>query len=123
MANRLTGGAGNDRLFGLAGQDSLIGGAGDDRLDGGTGGDVLTGGAGADQFVFAKASGADRVLDFQNNLDVLVLHGFVGVSTAAQALSHAVQSGTNVVFDFGAGDVLTVLNMTKAALLDDLLVS
>ncbi len=123
LANRLTGGAGNDQLFGLDGQDSLIGGAGDDRLDGGTGRDFLTGGAGVDQFLFAKTYGADRVLDFEDNVDALELSGFAGVSTAAQALSHALQLGANVVFNFGEGDVLTVLNTTKAALMDDLLVS
>ena len=123
LANRLTGGAGNDQLFGLDGQDSLIGGAGDDRLDGGAGRDFLTGGAGVDQFLFAKTYGADRVLDFEDNVDALELSGFAGVSTAAQALSHALQLGANVVFNFGEGDVLTVLNTTKAALMDDLLVS
>lgn len=123
LANRLTGGDGNDRLYGLDGQDSLIGGAGDDRLDGGAGRDFLTGGAGADQFVFAKTAGADRVMDFENDVDVLVLSGFAGVTTAVQALSHALQYGANVVFNFGEGDMLTVLNTTKAALLDDLLVS
>jgi len=123
LANRLTGGVGNDRLYGLDGQDSLIGGAGNDRLDGGGGRDFLTGGEGADQFVFSATSGADRVLDFQNDVDVLVISGFAGVTTAAEAISHALQYGANVVFNFGAGDVLTVLNTTKAALLDDLLVS
>ena len=92
-------------------------------MDGGTGRDFLTGGAGVDQFLFAKTYGADRVLDFEDNVDALELSGFAGVSTAAQALSHALQLGANVVFNFGEGDVLTVLNTTKAALMDDLLVS
>ncbi|OYU39293.1 MAG: hypothetical protein CFE33_12895 [Pseudorhodobacter sp. PARRP1] len=121
LANRLTGGAGGDRLFGLDGQDSLLGGAGNDRLDGGTGRDFLTGGEGADQFIFAKGSGADRVLDFENDVDVLVLRGLTGITTAAEALSHAVQQGAHVVFNFGDGDVLTVLNTTTAALIDDIL--
>lgn len=122
LGNRITGGAGNDRLYGLAGQDSLIGGAGYDRLDGGTGRDFLTGGAGADQFVFSKAAGVDRVMDFENDVDTLVIKGFAGVTTATLALSHAVQSGLNVVFNFGEGDALVVLNTTKAALMDDLLI-
>ena len=123
LANRLTGGLGNDLLFGLAGQDSLIGGAGNDRLDGGLGRDFLTGGAGADQFLFAKTFGVDRVMDFEDDVDVLVLSGFAAIISAANALSHAVQSGANVVFTFSDGDALTVLNTTKAALMDDLLVS
>lgn len=123
LANRITGGAGNDRLSGAAGQDSLIGGARNDLLDGGADRDFLTGGTGADQFVFAKTYGADRVMDFENDVDSLVLRGFANVGTAAQALSFAAQMGAHVVFNFGGGDVLTVLNTTKAALMDDLLVS
>jgi len=56
-------------------------------------------------------------------VDVLVLRGFAGVTTATEALGHALQYGANVVFNFGEGDVLTVLNTTKAALLDDLLIA
>jgi hypothetical protein len=73
--------------------------------------------------VFAKASGPDRVVDFEDNVDTVVLIGFAGVTTAAQALSHAVQSGLNVVFNFGEGDVLVVQNTTRAALMDDLLIA
>ena len=123
LANRLTGGAGNDRLYGLVGQDSLFGGAGNDRLDGGAGRDFLNGGAGADQFVFAKAAGSDRVMDFEDNVDTIVITGFAGVTTATLALSHAVQSGVNVIFNFGDGDVLVVQNTTRGTLMDDLLIA
>ncbi|MDO8982160.1 cellulase family glycosylhydrolase [Cypionkella sp.] len=122
LGNQLVGGGGNDQLFGLAGQDSLFGGAGDDRFFSGTGADFLNGGLGADQFLFERHSGADRVMDFEDNVDVVLLRGFAGVSTVAQAFIHAVQNGANVVFTFGEGDVLTVLNTTKAALTDDLLI-
>ena len=37
------------------------------------------------------------------------------------ALAEATESRGNVIFDFGRGDVLTVLNSTKAALADDLI--
>jgi Ca2+-binding RTX toxin-like protein len=51
LANRLSGGAGNDALSGLAGNDTLIGGAGSDTLDGGAGADRMEGGAGNDTYV------------------------------------------------------------------------
>ncbi|KQW31884.1 hypothetical protein ASE36_06635 [Rhizobium sp. Root274] len=49
LANRITGGAGNDTLSGGIGNDTLIGGLGNDSLDGGAGNDTMTGGAGNDR--------------------------------------------------------------------------
>lgn len=122
LANRLAGGAGNDQLSGLAGQDTLLGGLGGDRLRGGSGNDVLTGGGGSDHFVFFAKHGSDRILDFKNNVDTIELHGLANINSAQQALSKATQVGADVVFNFGSGDIITVLNITKAALLDDLLI-
>ncbi len=51
LANRITGGAGNDTLSGGAGNDALIGGIGNDVLNGGTGSDAMTGGVGNDTYV------------------------------------------------------------------------
>jgi Ca2+-binding RTX toxin-like protein len=48
-ADRLYGGAGNDKLFGNGGDDYLDGGTGDDRLFGGWENDTLTGGTGKDR--------------------------------------------------------------------------
>ena len=59
-------------------------------------------------------------MDFQDNVDTVALIGFAGVTTATMALTYATQIGTDVVFKFGLTDSLTVLNTTKAALLDDL---
>jgi serralysin len=50
LANRITGGAGNDTLSGGSGNDTLIGGLGDDILNGGAGNDAMTGGAGNDTY-------------------------------------------------------------------------
>ncbi len=74
LANRMTGGAGNDGLSGGAGADTLTGGAGDDRLVGGTGIDLLYGGAGADVFVFnssveTPALNPDTIMDFEQGVD------------------------------------------------------
>lgn len=109
-----------DVLTGNTLANSLFGGAGNDRIWGHGGADSLFGGAGADVFVFKKASGVDRVMDFQDNLDTVALIGFAGINTAAKALGYAIQVGDDVVFQFGATDSLTVQKITKVALLDDL---
>src|SRR5262249_25679764 len=61
LANRLTGGAGDDTLNGDLGNDTLVGGNGDDLLNGGAGADTMIGGLGDDTFVVDNA--ADRVTE------------------------------------------------------------
>lgn len=111
-----------DKLYGDAGANKISGLSGVDTLAGRAGTDTLYGGAGADYFVFAKNYDADRVADFTNNVDTLRFSGFAGVTTAAQALSHARQIGADVLFDFGAGDTLRVTGTTLGALADDILI-
>ncbi len=119
--NRIWGGSGHDVLLGRSGNDTLFGGDGDDRLEGGFGDDILVGDAGADRFNFKPNWANDRVSDFEDNVDELVFGNF-GLVDAQDALSYATQVGSNVVFDFGGGDVLTVMNTTLTALADDILV-
>jgi serralysin len=127
----LDGGDGIDRIFGLAGNDILYGGLGNDglggddgndRLDGGHGNDFLTGGTGADLFVFA--SGRDKIMDFTNNVDTLVLDDALWAGarlSTAQVLAKASMIAGDVVFNFGGGHVLIVHGPTTvAALADDL---
>ncbi len=120
----LQGQAGNDSLAGGWGYDTLGGGDGIDRLDGGIGNDVLTGGAGADIFVFNAAR--DRITDFANNIDTLLLDDalWAGVHlSTAQILAKASMIGGDVVLTFGGGHVLTIHGLTSvAALADDLAV-
>ena len=116
----LTGSAHADRLWGNLGANTLSGSGGGDRLHGRAGNDQLFGGAGADRFIFARGDDLDRVRDFENDVDTIYVSGFAGVTTAAQALARADQVGANVVFDFGAGDMLTVVNTTIAALGNDI---
>jgi Ca2+-binding RTX toxin-like protein len=118
----LVGSAFADRLSGDAAANRLNGSGGDDRLAGRGGADVLMGGAGADRFVFAPGFEADRITDFRNDIDSIVLQGFGGVITATQALSHARQSGSDVILDFGQGDVLRIEATQLAALSNDLLI-
>ena len=78
----LYGGEGDDLLqassdrnifYGGSGNDTLIGGKNDDYLDGGLGNDLLIGGKGRDTFALAANSGIDLIVDFQINLDSIVL--------------------------------------------------
>jgi len=89
--DRLFGDTGNDTLFGGTGDDTLVGGSGNDRLDGQVGNDVLNGGSGDDWIrggwgqdviftgtgrdrIFLEVNqGRDRVRDFADGLDRIVL--------------------------------------------------
>jgi len=110
-----------DALYGNVAANTLWGMGGDDVLWGRGGADTLFGGDGADVFVFKAASGADRVMDFQDNIDTLSILGFVAANTVDKALGFATETGGNVVFHLSATDFLTVLNTTKLALADDLI--
>ena len=124
LGNRMTGNTGNNWMNGAAGADTMFGGAGNDTLDGGAGNDLLRGDAGQDRFVFR--AGADRVLDFANDVDTIALDDALwggAPRTAAQLVAAATQVGSSVVFDFGAGNTLTIDNLlNKALLLDDLII-
>src|SRR6185312_14490970 len=79
LANRLSGGAGNDTLSGDLGNDTLVGGDGNDRLDGGVGADTMIGGNGDDTFVIDNAG--DRVTE------VALTGGTDTIETALAALN------------------------------------
>jgi serralysin len=105
------------RGSGNAINNTLIGNSVANVLNGCAGNDILTGGGGADHFVFGD--GLDRVRDFQDDVDTLMFIGRqLGVSTTAQVMACAVQSGASVIFDF-ENDDLFVLNATIAALRND----
>lgn len=119
--DRLWAGDGNDSLSGGDGDDVLHGGNGTDTLNGSAGNDLLFGNVGADFFVFATGNDTDQILSFQNNIDTINFSRISGVSSVAQANSHARQIGNDVVFDFGNDDILIVKNITIAALADDMI--
>ena len=126
----LYGGAGADRLWGNTGDDTLSGDAGNDRLDGGAGRDTLRGGAGADSFIFVAGAvgtaGADRILDFTDNIDTLVLDAALWGGarlSMAQIIARGHMSGGHILFDFGNGNSLIIDGLPSlAALADDLAV-
>ena len=129
------GGSGNDTMFGNAnddvlhsgsGDDTLNGGGGDDTLRGGTGDDYLKGGEGADTFIFENGMGADQLLGFDRTEDILRIDSDLlsGQTTGAQVLAtFGSVVGSDVVFDFGDGDTITLLwanNLNGIA--DDILI-
>lgn len=117
----LHGGLQDDDLRGDAGDNTIWGSGGDDTLRGRTGDDLLVGQAGADEFVYASGWDADTVAGFEDDLDQITLLN-MGFATPAEALAFADQVGAHVVFDFGSGDSLTVLNTTIQQLENDLAV-
>ncbi len=71
--NTLYGKDGNDYLYGRNGNDTLVGGNGNDYLKGDAGNDILRGDAGKDRFFFDKYHGNDRIVDFQDNYDKILI--------------------------------------------------
>jgi Ca2+-binding RTX toxin-like protein len=69
----LYGGNGADQLYGDAGKDVIYGGVGNDRIDGGAGDDILWGEAGADKFNFGGNAGNDKVGDFTDGQDKIMI--------------------------------------------------
>ena len=107
----LSGDLDNDTLFGGSGNDRVFGGGGNDRLTGGAGVDRMAGNGGADVFVFATGSGTDTVTDFTDGADRIDLSAY-GFATAVAAKAFFTNVGPDVVFTFGA-DQLVIENYTK----------
>lgn len=118
-ANLIKGNGGNDKINAKGGDDTVKGGGGKDTVNGGTGNDKLFGNSNSDTFVYAKKYDKDVVKDFQNDVDTLKISN---LGSKSNVLSHASDVNGNVKFVFGNGDVLTVTNITKAQIQDDLLV-
>jgi|GEM_PF-1079082 len=113
----------DDQLIGDANDNRLIGNAGDDVISGGAGDDLLIGGSGADEFVFHDSFGHDTIADFSTTADSIKLDialiGATPLNGAAVLNDYASHSGTTAVLDFGAGDVLTVKNISDLSDLTD----
>lgn len=115
----LNGNGGRDRLLAGGGADTLKGGGGKDVLDGGGGDDLLIGQKGDDLFVFGKGYGSDKVKDYRHGADAIEING---LGTLAEVLALGAEVKGNVIFDFGGGDVLKVMNTTMGELSGDILV-
>jgi Ca2+-binding RTX toxin-like protein len=101
------GNAGNNRILGDDGSSVIRAGAGDDTFSGGGGSDTLWGDAGADDFVVGRGGGREEIRDFNARQDDLVVVG-TGLTNFTQARARMVQSGSDVIFDMGQGDVVVL---------------
>jgi Ca2+-binding RTX toxin-like protein len=112
-----TGDGADDTFFGDVLSDSVDGGGGNDTLGGGKGNDGLVGGTGSDRFVYRPGDGRDTIVDFTNDF---FSHDKIDVSafglSFTELMAHATQFGPNTEFNFGNGDVLTLLGVQKASL-------
>lgn len=116
----ITGSGGANEIWGARGNDRLLGQGGADVLVGGQGNDLLNGGRGADSFEFSGEFGSDRVADFRDNVDTLVLDedlwgGGLTVREVIQDFAHDVAAG--VRFNFGGGNVILLAGLASADLL------
>jgi hypothetical protein len=103
-------GAAGVTLYGTTKQ-TLVGGIGDDFLIGASG-DRLTGGLGDDHFIINKGSGKETVTDFHGlapdgSGDHLCIDHQLA-SSFADIMTHATQSGTNVILTLSKTDVVTL---------------
>ena len=100
---------GDDELLGSNGADRLEGNGGEDLIYGRGGDDRLYGGDGDDIFLFGRGDGHDRIYDFADGQDVLVLMD-LGITSKDQVLNNAFawETGTGVNIDltsFGGGRI------------------
>jgi serralysin len=102
----------------------MFGGGGNDRMIGGSGDDRMNGGAGADKFIFSTGFGSDRIKRFQDDIDTLRFDDAIwgGGLTKSQMLdTYATDTGSNIRFDFGDGNILVVEGVANVSdLLDDI---
>ena len=114
------GGGGADRLVGGGGRDFLYGDAGNDTLFGGAGRDDLTGGGGRDRFIFARASEADQIQDFDGapagGQDVVDLTDFGFASFRAFKAAVTISGGATAFIAFDSGQELTLYGVAAKSL-------
>lgn len=103
----LRGNGGNDTMRGGDGSDRLYGGAGDDEINGGNATDTLTGNAGRDVFVFQLFAGDDKITDFEDGIDRILLQPY-NLSGFGDLVYAAVAGGVRIYLDpiGGEGSIL-----------------
>ncbi|MCT4553626.1 MAG: hypothetical protein N4A53_02975 [Pelagimonas sp.] len=116
----LVGFTGNDWIYGEDGDDLILGGGGKDKLFGGTGNDTILGGTGNDRlkgnggndvFIFEAGAGTDKIENFQDGADLLVINDHVG---GFGTLSFT-DTGTHLHIDHDGGRI-TLLQMSGTVL-------
>ena len=71
-------------------------------------------------FHFDNTEDHEIIKDFENNVDTIELDNFT-FGAGEDAFDFATQVGDDVVFNFGAGDMLTVEDATIGQLYNDLI--
>ena len=69
----VNGGGGRDMVSGGGGKDTVMGGGGKDMIEGNRGADILTGGGGRDTFSFTQGDGRDRITDYNDRADTILI--------------------------------------------------
>ena len=104
--NLITGNLGDNDLVGSGGLDVISGGAGDDRLFGGMQQDV---------FVFGTDFAHDKIMNFQNGVDLINIDEWDAASNFQRVLRHTTEKNGNLIIRAGH-DQLTIEGMIKAEL-------
>jgi hypothetical protein len=123
--DKLSGQWGSDTLYGGSGNDRVVGGASSDLLHGNSGQDILRGEAGDDQlyggedrdyfeFLMAKNSGRDRIMDFEDGLDVFKMRA-INDATFEDLIIRERGSDTLVAWEKGS----FLVEETEASLIDE----
>lgn len=94
-------------LSGGDGNDIIAGNSSNNIIDGGKGNDLISGGGGYNLFQISKNAGSSDVILNINQNDSIVLQGFANNKLAQH---NATQVGTDVVFDLGDNQFLTIRN-------------
>jgi hypothetical protein len=118
------GGAGDDTIDGGIADDRIFGDAGSDLIIGGFHDDEMTGGADADTFRFLVGSRADRILDFEDDIDRLEISSAYGYADAHAVVATATVSGTDITLHLTADDTITLIDFgtDPDALRDDIFI-
>ncbi|HEX2725957.1 MAG TPA: hypothetical protein VHN20_09080 [Beijerinckiaceae bacterium] len=97
----IDGGLANDRIFGDAGSDLIIGGYQDDEMTGGA--------VDADTFRFLLGSRADRILDFEDDIDRLEISAAYGFADGSEVVATATVSGSDITLHLTVDDTVTLV--------------
>jgi len=87
--------------IGSAYDDTIVGNEAGNVISGGAGNDILTGNSGDDRFYFSDASGSDRITDFTQGEDLIILNCS---ATSLNDLS-ITYDGTDLVIEYDGGDI------------------
>ena len=106
----------DDVVLGSTANETIYGYGGADALYGRQGNDTMFGGAGEDSFGYNPAfDGADVINDFvagaTANEYIFIFGGDPNIDSFTEVMSFASNSNGNTVFNFGGGNILTVIGV------------